>query len=186
MKKIIVSNLVSADGFYEGTDKDLSAFKFDPRLYGVMIPAFDRSDTILMGRGTYEFFASYWPTKTKLDDPAADFMNHYTKIVISKTLEKAPWGKWEEPILIKSNVEESVAKLKQQPGKDIIIFGSGELLSTLSRADLIDEYRFIVNPVILGDGRRMFEQIELKHSLKLNSATVLNHGLVVLDYERDK
>jgi dihydrofolate reductase len=185
MRKLIVSNLVSADGFFEGVNRDLSGFKFDTGIYGSMATLFDRTDTILIGKDTYEFFVAYWPGKTKADDPAADFMNQFTKVVFSKTLTKAPWGKWKEAILIKENIEEAVKQLKVQPGKDMIIFGSGDIVNTLSKADLIDEYRFIVNPVILGQGKPQFDQ-NIKLQLKLKAATVLPSGLVVLDYERNR
>jgi dihydrofolate reductase len=185
MRKLIVSNLVSADGYFEGPEQDLSWFKIDPEFHLHMAMIFDRVDTILLGRKTYELFSNFWPDDAGDDDLTADFMNHSTKIVFSKTLSKAPWGKLKEAILLKDNLVAETEKLKQQPGKDIVIFGSSTIVSALSQADLIDEYRFIINPVILGDGKQMFKQLNAKHPLKLKAATVLSFGVVVLDYERN-
>jgi len=185
MRKLIASNLISIDGYFEGVNRDLSGFKFDTGIYGSMVTLFDRSDTILIGKTTYEFFVAYWPGKSKSDDPAADFMNQYDKLVFSSSLTEAPWGKWKPATIINKNIEGEVKKLKEQRGKDMIIFGSGDMVSALSKADLIDEYRFIVNPVILGAGKQQFYH-DNKLPLKLKAATVLPSGLVVLDYERDR
>lgn len=87
--------------------------------------------------------------------------------------------------MLHGNLEDNVQKLKLESGKkDIVLFGSGSLVSALSQADLVDEYRFIVNPVLLGNGRQMLEHVTLNHPLKLKAATVLSFGVVILDYER--
>jgi len=185
MRKLIVSNFISIDGYFEGVNRDLSGFKLDAGIYGSMVTLFDRTDTILIGKTTYEFFAAYWPGKSKLDDPAADFMNQSDKLVFSSSLTEAPWGKWKPATVINKNIEGEVRRLKDQPGKDMIIFGSGDIVSALSKADLIDEYRFIVNPVILGSGKQQYYH-DNKLLLKLKATTVLSNGLVVLDYERDR
>jgi dihydrofolate reductase len=186
MRKLIVSNLVSLDGFFEGVDNDLSWFKIDQEFHKQMGVIFDRCDTILIGRKTYELFVSFWPDKTREMDPAADFMNHSVKIVFSNTLKEAPWNGWDDAVLLSGNLEDHVRRIKQQPGKDIVIFGSGTLISALSQADLIDEYRFIVNNIILGSGHRMFGNISLKQRLKLSATTAMSFGVVILDYERER
>lgn len=185
MRKLIVSNLVSADGYFEGTEQDLSWFKIDPEFHRHMSTIFERVDTILIGRKTYELFVDFWPDYVGEDERTANFMNNSTKIVFSKTLDIAPWGKHKEAILLKDNLIPEVEKLKTEPGKDIVIFGSGTIVSALSQVDLIDEYRFIINPVILGDGKQMLKQVNAKHLLKLKASTVLSFGVVILDYERD-
>jgi dihydrofolate reductase len=184
MRKLIVSNLVSADGFFEGSKQELSWFKIDPEFHQHMALMFARVDTILIGRKTYQLFSDFWPDYINEDDPTGDFMNLSTKVVFSKTLDKAPWGKYKDAILLNDNLVPEIQKLKAQPGKDIVIFGSGSLVSALTQADLVDEYRFIINPVIIGNGRQMFEQVNVKHTLKLKAATILNFGIVILDYER--
>ena len=185
MRKLIASNLVSADGFFEGAEQDLSWFKIDPEFHRHMATIFDRVDTILIGRKTYDLFVNFWPDYVGEDERTANFMNSSTKIVFSNTLNKAPWGAHKEALLFKDHLISETEKLKQQPGKDIVIFGSSTIINALSQADLIDEYRFIINPVILGDGKQMFKQVNAKHPLKLKATTVLSFGVVVLDYERD-
>ncbi|MDR3697007.1 dihydrofolate reductase family protein [Mucilaginibacter sp.] len=186
MRKLIISNTISVDGFFEGPNRDLSGFTFDSQMFEPMESIFDRSDTVLMGRVTYEFFSAYWPAKTIADDPAADFMNKSTKIVFSKTLTEVPWGKWDNISLVKDDLVATVSKLKEESGKNIVIFASSGIISTLSQADLVDEYRFIVNPVIFGQGKPLFDGITTRHPLKLKSANALRSGIVVLDYERDR
>jgi len=186
MRKLIVSNTISVDGFFEGPNRDLSGFTFDTQMFEPMESIFDRSDMVLMGRHTYEFFAAYWPDKTAADDPAADFMNKSTKMVFSKTLTEVPWGKWQNISLVRDGMEETVAKLKQESGKNIVIFASSSIVSALSQADLVDEYRFIVNPIIFGAGRQLFDGITTKHPLRLKSVNALRSGIVILDYERDR
>ena len=186
MRKLIVSNTVSVDGYFEGPNRDLSGFTFDKQLFEPMESIFDRTDTILMGKATYRFFSAYWPDKTVADDPAADFMNKSAKIVFSKTLSEVPWGKWDNIKLANGDLAETVTKLKQEPGKNIVVFGSGDLISALSKADLIDEYRFIVNPVLFGKGKPMIENLPEQMPLKLKSANALRSGIVILDYERER
>lgn len=184
MRKLIVSNLISLDGLFEGLNNDLSWFKIDPEFHKHMTMIYDRCDTILLGRKTYDLFVDYWPDKTREFDTAADFINQSAKIVFSNTLKAAPWGRWKEAILFKGDLVKQISELKRLPGKDIIVFGSGSLVSVLTQAGLIDEYRFVVNNVILGEGNSMFRDVTARFSLTLKSATVLNFGIVVLDYER--
>jgi dihydrofolate reductase len=186
MRKIIVSNLVSTDGLFEGPKQDLSWFKIDPEFHQHMATIYALTDTILFGRITYELFSNFWPDYDPAVDPTADFINKSAKVVVSNTLTKAPWGKWKDATLVKDNLIAEIEKLKQKPGKNIVIFGSGSIVSALTEADLIDEYRFIINPVIMGDGRQMLNQVNAKHWLKLKAATILNFGVVILDYERDR
>ena len=117
-------------------------------------------DTILFGRVTYQMMAEYWPSST---DPEAPMMNDLPKVVFSKTLDKV---EWKNSRLAKGNVEEEIARLKEQPGRDIALFGSADLASTLMRLRLIDEYRIFVNPVVLGRGNPMFKNVD-RTSLKL-------------------
>jgi|SRR6185503_6096600 len=183
MRKLIISNTVSIDGYFEGPNHDLSGFTFDKQLYEPMESIFDRTDTILMGKATYAFFSGYWPDRTVADDPAADFMNKSAKIVFSKTLSEVSWGKWNDIKLANGDLSETMIKLKQEPGKNIV-FGSGDIIGALSQADLIDECRFIVSPVLFGKGKPMIESLRQRMPLKLKSANVLRSGIVILDYER--
>jgi len=135
------------------------------------------SDALLLGRVTYEIFAAAWPSRT---GEFADRMNSLPKYVLSTTLQKAEWN---NSHLIKdpAHIVEEVSRLKQQPGKDILLSGSADLLHTLKQHDLVDEYRFMVYPIILGTGKRLFKD---GNSLTLNlvKSQPLSSGVVVLIY----
>jgi dihydrofolate reductase len=147
------------------------------------IEQLDSVDTLLFGRVTYEMMASYWPTPNALaDDPlVAGKMNSLPKIVFSKTLSSP---KWQNTRLIKDNFAQEVAKLKQQSGKDLIIFGSSDLAVTFIEQDLIDEYRIMVNPVALGIGKSLFKGIQTRLELKFLKTKVFRSGNVLLYYGR--
>ena len=137
---------------------------------------------ILFGRVTYQMMASYWPTPTAInDDPiVANMMNSTPKIVFSRTLNKAEWNNTQ---LIRDHVAEEIIKLKQQPGKDLVLFGSANLMATLVRHDLIDEHRIMVNPVVLGSGMPLFPGIHRSLKLKLANTRVFRNGNVLLTYQ---
>ncbi len=159
MRKVIVSEYVTLDGVMEdpgGGEKsehggwsfqfwneEAAKYKFD-ELFA--------SDALLLGRVTYQGFAKAWPSMTD-EHGFADRMNGLPKFVVSTTLEEVEWN---NSRLIKGNIAEEVYKLKQQPGQDILVAGSGELVHTLMQHDLIDEYRIMVHPVVLGSGKRLF------------------------------
>jgi dihydrofolate reductase len=129
--------------------------------------------------------ASYWPTEAAInDDPiVAGLMNSLPKIVISKTLDQAEWN---NSRLVKENVVEEVLQLKEQPGKDIAIFGSSDLAVTLSENGLIDEYRIIFSPVFLGNGTSLLKGIKEKLNLKFLNARIFKSGNVLLYYAPEK
>ncbi|MCL5995890.1 MAG: dihydrofolate reductase family protein, partial [Chloroflexi bacterium] len=139
------------------------------------------------GRVTYQMMESYWPTvltnpsSTKHEIEHARWIENVPKIVFSKTLEKVEWNNTR---LIKENIAEEISKLKQQPGKDLVIFGSPGLAHSFMRLGLIDEYRLTVNPIILGSGKPLFRNVEDKMKLKLLKAQTFNSGVVGLHYER--
>jgi dihydrofolate reductase len=158
MRKVIVSEYMTLDGVMEDPggaegfkhggwsfqfwNEEAAKFKFD-ELFA--------SDALLLGRVTYQGFAKAWPSMTD-EEGFADRMNSLPKFVVSTTLEEVEWN---NARLIKENIAEEVSKLKQQPGQDILIYGSGELVYTLMQHDLIDEYRLMVHPVVLGSGKRL-------------------------------
>jgi dihydrofolate reductase len=107
-------------------------------------------------------------------------MNNLPKIVFSKTLQKV---EWKNTRLVKENIAEEISKMKEQSGKDLVIFGSGSIVSTFMQFGLIDEYRIIVNPVVLGNGKRLFKGINDKLNLKLLKTKVLGSGIVILYYQ---
>jgi len=139
-------------------------------------------DTILFGRVTYELMANFWPTPAAdSEDPViTQYMNDTAKIVFSKTLEKADW---KNTRVIREINSEEILKMKQQPGKNMVIYGSGGLVSSLTQLGLIDDYRIFVNPVILGQGKPLFKDLKDRHKLKLINSTIFKNGVVLLHYQ---
>ncbi len=179
MRKVIVSNLVTLDGFFEGKNGELDWFIVDEEFFDYVKEMFKSVDTILYGRKTYEMMADYWPEAEDNDPTITHFMNKLPKIVFSKTLANADWNNSK---IIKENIAEEVHELKKLPGKDMVIFGSGEIVSYLTKERIIDEYRIILNPVILGKGNPMFKNIEDKINLNLFKIRKLKSGVIILYY----
>ncbi len=177
MRKVIASEFVSLDGVMEDpswtfqfSSEEQQRFKLDE---------LSASDALLLGRVTYEGFAAAWPSVTD-DVGFADRMNGYPKYVVSTTL-KEPLD-WNNSTLIKGNNAEEVSRLKQQPGQDILVYGSGDLVNTLMEHDLIDEYRLMVYPIVLGKGKRLFGDGADRTTLELVGTNIFNTGVVVLSY----
>ena len=152
MRKIIVQEMITVDGFFAGTKGEIDWHNVDAEFNDFAISMLTTADTLLFGRTTYDLMASYWPTQAGIeDDPVvAERMNSLQKVVISKTLQNAEWNN--SMVLSEINKNE-IMKMKEAPGKDILIFGSGTIVSALTKLGLVDEYRLIVNPVILGEGK---------------------------------
>jgi len=182
MRKVILSNLVTLDGFFAGPNGELDWFIVDEEFNEYANDLLGKIDAILFGRVTYQLMADYWPSPSATrDDPIiADKMNNLPKIVFSKTLQKVEWN---NSRLVKENIAKEIMKLKQQPGMDMVIFGSGSIVSNFMQLGLIDEYRIIVNPVVLGNGKPLFKGINDKHNLKLLKTKVLGSGAVILYYQ---
>ncbi len=166
MRRVIVSEFVSLDGVIEDpggageSDRGGWAFQADRGPEGDKFK-FDElaaADALLLGRVTYEGFAAAWPQMEEQTGEYGAWMNGYPKHVVSRTLE-GPL-EWNNSTLIEGDVAEGVSKLKQQDGKDILVFGSGELARTLMDHDLIDEYRLMVFPIVVGKGKRLFGDTE--------------------------
>jgi len=181
MRKIIVSNYVSLDGFFAGPNGEYDWFVWDEETAEYVKKMLGSIDTILFGRVTYELMASYWPTASPpTEDPVIiEAMNNLPKIVFSRTLEKVAWN---NSRLVKDNIVQGVARLKQQPGKDMVIFGSGSIVSTFAQSGLIDDYRIFVNPVVLGNGKPLFKGLNERLKLKLLSSKTFQCGVVLLHY----
>jgi dihydrofolate reductase len=185
MRKVIFQMLTTLDGFFEGPNREIDWHHMDEELNDFAIEFLNSVDVLLFGRVTYELMAGYWPTPaaTTNDPIVAGKMNSLPKVVFSRTLERADW---QNTRLVKGSVAEEVARLKGQPGKDLAIFGSSDLALTLIQHGLIDEYRIIVNPVVLGNGKPLFKGINNKLNLKLLKARTFGSGNVMLFYEPDK
>jgi dihydrofolate reductase len=180
MRKVIMWNLVTLEGFFEGRKSweiDWHEYVWGEELEQFSIEQLKSAGMLLFGRVTYEGMAGYWPSQK---GEIADFMNSIPKVVFSRTLERAEWNNTR---LVKENAEEEVVKLKQQPGKDLFIFGSADLSSMLIRHGLIDEIRLAVVPVILGAGNPLFKPSPDRMRMKLLEAKPLKSGCVILRYQ---
>ncbi len=184
MGKIYMFNFVTLDGYFEGARKwDLEWHKVDKEFQQFAIDQLNATDTLIFGRITYEGMANYWtsPDAEKDDPVVASKMNAIRKIVFSRTMNQASWNNTR---LVTGSAFEELSKLKAQTGKDVGIFGSANLVSGFIRENLIDEFRIMVNPVILGRGGELFKGIEKMVNLKLAGARVFKSGNVLLSYER--
>lgn len=182
MRKVVVFNMITLDGFYSGPNGDIDWHNTDEEFNDFAVEHLNTLDTLLFGRVTYEGMASYWPTPMAIEsDPAvAGQMNRIAKIVFSRTLDKVTW---ENTRLVKDHIPEEIAKLKQQPGKDMAILGSGNLTAEFTRLGLVDEFRLMVNPVILGKGVPLFKDIEQQVKLKLVQTRPFKSGNMLLYYQ---
>ena len=183
MRKIFLFMMVSIDGFYEGPAHDLSWHNVDEEFNEFAIAQLKNVGTILFGKNTYEMMASYWPgAEAQKDDPiVAGLMNSIPKIVFSTTLEHTAW---QNTLLVKEASPDGIKKLKQQPGNDIAIFGSNNLCVSLMGMGLVDEFRIMVNPVVLGQGSALFGGIGKMFNFTLVASKEFNSGNVLLQYRQ--
>ncbi len=195
MRNVIASEFITLDGIMEdpggaegfehgGWSRQFFSDEYAKYKYDELFA----SGALLLGRVTYQGFAKAWPSRTDKDLPDtfkgfADRMNSIPKYVVSTTLLKAEWNNSK---LIRGTVAEEVSRLKQQPGQDILLAGSGTLLRTLMQHDLIDEYRLMVHPVVLGSGKRLFQDANVKRVLRLAGIKTFSSGIIVLTYQSDR
>ena len=183
MRKVSSWLFVSLDGVAEAPDK-WQFDVFDEDMGAAITSQMEAEDAILMGRVTYQEFASFWPAST--DEPFASHINQTPKYVVSTTLDKAEWGKWEQPTLIKGNLAKEINTLKKQSGKNIGVSGSPTLVRSLLQDDLLDELQLMIHPVVVGKGKRLFtEDVDLKR-LQLVDSKVTGTGVVILTYQPAK
>jgi dihydrofolate reductase len=175
VSKLVVSEFVTLDGVMEdpggveGFDRGGWAFQFDRGAEGDKFKLDEAlaADAMLLGRRTYEGFAAAWPGRTD-EVGFADKMNSMPKYVVSTTLDKAEWN---NSTVIKGDVAEEIRRLKEQPGGDLLVAGSAQLVQTLIEHDLVDEYRLMVFPVVLGSGKRLFGDTNAATALKVVETT---------------
>jgi dihydrofolate reductase len=179
MRKVISGLFISLDGVVESPDQwQFDVFDAD---MGAAMTAFLASvDTILLGRVTYLEWANYWPTSD--DQEYGAHINNTPKYVVSTTLDKVGWGKYEKPTLIKGNLPQEIARLKQQSGKSISTAGSPTLVRNLLQMNLLDELTLMIHPVVVGSGKKLFtDWLDLKR-LKLVDSTITGSGVAFLTY----
>jgi dihydrofolate reductase len=183
MPKLVVYNAMSIDGYFTDGNGDMSwAHKRDPEWQAFVSENASGGGQLLFGRVTYDLMASFWPTPlaAQSNPIVVERMNNLRKFVFSTTLEKASWN---NTTLLKGDVSTEVRKLKQAPGPDIVIMGSGSIVAQLADAGLIDEYQIVLNPLVVGNGRTLFEGVKRKLPLKLARSRPFGNGNVVLFYE---
>jgi dihydrofolate reductase len=180
MRRIIASEMVTVDGFFSGPGGELDWFVQDEQLDGFAMDVTDSVDTILYGRATYQMMATYWPSAP---GSFAEWTNRVPKLVFSSTLDETPWGRWDTARPLSGPLADEVAKLKDQPGGDMVIYCSGSIVQELSRLGAIDEYRLVVNPVLLGVGRPLFDGRGEKRTLRLIDSVSWPSGCVALTYQ---
>ena len=185
MRKIFLFMMVSVDGYFEGTNHDLSWHNVDAEFNAFAYKQLDNSvDTILFGRKTYELMESFWPKPEgmEVDPNTARFMNETQKIVASHEAFNSDWN---NTTIIHENVIAEIEKMKSQPGKDIVILGSNNLCIGLMEKGLVDEFRIMVNPVAIGTGSSLFVGLTQRIKMKLiktrefKSGNVLNYYSIV-------
>jgi dihydrofolate reductase len=187
MRKIVLQEFVSIDGLVAGPNDSVdfipAATQGDPSFGREQVALMDRIDTLLLGRVTYGMFAGFWPNVTEgAEKEFADKFNAVPKVVFSMTLKRAPWGKWNEGRIVRASAVDEVARLRQQSGKDMLISGSISIAQSLIAARMVDEYRLVVCPVVLGSGRPLFRDNAGSIPMKLLSARTLDRGAVSLIY----
>ena len=183
MRKVVSWLFISLDGVVEAPN-EWQFDVFDDAMVADLNSQMDSEDAMLMGRVSYQEWASYWPTST--DEPYASHINNMPKYVVSTTLDDVAWGKWEKPTLIKDNLAKEINKLKQQPGKNISVGGSPTLVRSLLQEGLLDEFKLMIHPVVVGKGKRLFtENVDLQR-LKLVDSKVTGTGVVIVTYQPAK
>ncbi len=179
MRKIIASEFVSLDGVIEKPLWSLQLTGEEQQKY--KLDELSASDALLLGRATYEELAASWPHLSEQYGGYTDMMNSYPKHVVSTTLQEPL--EWNNSTLIEGDVAEEVLRLKQEPGKDILVYGSGDLVNALMEYGLVDEYRLMVFPIVVGSGKHLLEDGIDTTVLKLADTKTFGSGVVVLIYE---
>lgn len=196
MRKIIVSEFLTLDGVMQapgGKEEDSSGgFKyggwqmkyFDDVFSKVIVNGINSAGGFILGRKTYEIFAGYWPTAPVEEQAVAKPLNNRPKYVVSKSLS-SPLT-WKNSVLINGNVAKEITKLKKQPGKDLMVIGSGNLVQTLIQHNLVDEYALMIHPLVLGSGEQLFRKGVKKHELTLLDSKTSSKGVIFLRYKNNK
>jgi dihydrofolate reductase len=192
MAKLVVTTFVTLDGVMQapgGPDEDRSggfehggwlAPHFDDATGAFMAEVFERPGSFLLGRKTYDIFSQYWPQVTDENDPIASRLNSLPKYVASRSLENADW----QNSTVIRDVPNDVAKLKEQPGGELQVHGSGNLIQSLIELDLVDAYNVLTFPVVLGTGKRLFPEGVTPGALRLTGSRTTGTGVVISTYER--
>ena len=188
MRKLILEEWMSLDGYVTDKDGRLDFFTNltpEQNTYSDndQLKFLETIDTILLGRKTYELFVDFWPGATTDTEVIADRLNATEKIVFSNTITKAPWGQWKEANVVGGEPVTAIKQLKQQQGKDMVLWGSISLAQSLMKQNLIDEYHIQLCPVVTGGGRKLFPREIDFAQLRLSEVRQYNTGVVFLNYQ---
>jgi len=188
VRKIIAATFVSVNGYFAGPhgEQDWTFAYLSQELRDWITAENKGHDTIIQGETTYNLHKNYWPNVPIDQDPSAKFMNETPKITISKTLKEAPWGTYAATTVLSKNVFDEIRKIKAQPGKNIVIVGSGSIVQQFTNEGLIDEYDIITLPIILSEGRPLFVNIEKDLPLTLEEVKQFADGTVMHRYRRQE
>ena len=178
MRKLTAGLLVTLDGVVESPER-WPARHFDASLHEVLAHAASQTDAILLGRRTYQELAGYWSSRND-GLPIARYLNETSKYVVSSTLEVLDWA---NSILVSGELAEEVKRLKELPGRDILVIGSPTLVRSLLRDGLLDELALIVHPIVAGGGTRLFEDLSFGTALRLVDSHTFETGVVSLTFE---
>ena len=191
MRKLILEEWVSLDGYVADRNGQLDFFTHltpEQNTYSDkdQLKFLDTVDTIVLGRKTYELFVDFWPTATTDKEVIADRLNEIKKVVFSNTITKAPWGKWPAAEIISGDAISAIKKLKQLPGKNLVLWGSISLAQSLMKENLIDEYHIQLCPVLTAGGRSLFTEQLNPGDLHLAEVRQYPTGTVFLNYHAPK
>ena len=198
MRKVVLSMLVSLDGLTARPDGNLDWFLNDAEFERYSLDMLRSVGAILVGRVTYQMFSEFWPkvgtdqaqtppgeafTSKEGEREMAALMNSTPKIVFSRTLSQAPWG---PATIISDDVPGCVSELKQTPGKDLFLFAGATLAQSFMKLDLIDEYRLLIHPIVLGSGLALFRNGDTERALVRQQVKTFRSGIVAVHYERQR
>jgi dihydrofolate reductase len=182
MSKVILFNMMTIDGLFEGPNKEIGWHNVDDEFNDLAIEQLNNAGMLIFGRLTYELMAGYWPKPDAIEsDPVvAGKMNSLPKTVFSSTLKKSDWA---NTLVINGDIEKNISRMKRELKKDIFVFGSSDLASEFRRLNLIDEYRIMINPIILGKGNPLFKVKDGIQKMKLLRCQTFKSGNVLICYQ---
>ena len=188
MRKVVSLMHMTLDGFVAGPNGEMNIFNLDPEMYKEVMEHMKNVDTAIYGRVVYYMMKNYWPTlltKENVDELSlnhAKWVQDVRKVVFSKTIDSNKEELWNNTIQIKDNIKEEITKMKNEEGKDMMIFGSPSIVQEFMRLDLLDEFRIYLNPIIIGKGIPMFKDVDMT-KLILKDSFVYKSGVTKLIYE---
>ena len=187
MRQVILQIDITLDGFVAGPNGETDWVTADEKMNQDAKELLSTADTILLGRVAYQAFVAYWPSAdTNSSHPAsqiARLINQATKVIFSRTLDAVEWGQWHNAKLVNSNVAEAIQKMKEQPGKNLILYAGANIASTFIQDGLVDDYRLRIHPVVLGGGKPLFKDIQARIPLTLVQTKLYQNGVALLHYQ---